>query len=188
MKISLRKAHALQKRIEETISNLPFTLSISIDEFDNIPEKIELQKNELLQSIQDKRDLLIVIGGIRDRVAIAGAAYYVSKNLAEIAVIDKLIKMYSDLAKVIPAKDSTETLQKRVEKSIEHRNAHPGAYEVGVYTTLLSQSDIDGFKQKVIELKKNKQNLQDKLLELNLTIEIDLLASEQEILKRFGLI
>ena len=85
MKISLRKAHALQKRIEETISNLPFTLSISIDEFDNIPEKIELQKNELLQSIQDKRDLLIAIGGIRDRVAIAGAAYYVSKNLAEIA-------------------------------------------------------------------------------------------------------
>ena len=55
-------------------------------------------------------------------------------------------------------------------------------------TSIFDESAIDGFKETLASLKKQKVSLQDSLLELNVSTEIEISDESEKLLARAGII
>jgi galactokinase/mevalonate kinase-like predicted kinase len=86
---------------------------------------------------------------------------------------------------------ATEVLSGKLDKIRNRKeDSRASLYGMGesVETSVLTNSDIDGFKTVVTLAKKAKQRLQDELLELNVRTTIELSTESERVLQAEGLI
>jgi len=189
MNITLRKASALQNSINELIKHTDFTTEVKLNEFQSPETLIEQANVAFNQALSRKESLYSALYEIRKAVSRANAQNSVDQILAEVAHLDKSIAMYSELAGKKPT-DSMEMLKGRLDKI---RNAKEDSYS-SLYgrhelaTGIFQAVDIEAFGRKLTELKRNKQQLQDRLLEINVRTEIQLDAMTEATLATTGLL
>lgn len=182
MKITLRKANAIQAAIVEAIERLPIETEIEINEFQNPEEEIRIAYDKFVQLSNTRSSLLDALYEIRKLVAKANAGpSRVSDLLADIARAEKDIRFFSYSDTIKPRLSETVLAGKLAK--LKEPDSRGGFGQPSIVTTrIVSEDDITCFKQTMQQSKKKKQKLQDLLLEANIRNEIELSKETEDTL------
>ena len=191
MNITLRKANAVQHSITEAIKNIKIDLTVEINEFQSVEDVITKANSVLVENDGRRQKLTMALYNIRALVGTANTASGIDTALAKAAFIDKRIGQLEELAKAteITALDVIKgKLDKiRNDKSESTRSRIYG-YSDTVTTGVLGLEQIAQAKAEVLSLKKQKQKINDEVLELNIKTEIPLTEDVVAVLQAEALI
>jgi uncharacterized protein YdcH (DUF465 family) len=189
MNITLRKANALQISINDAIKHIKINTSIDLNEFQDV--NLELQKSNDTLFINDARrqKLLLALYNIRGLVGTANTSSGIDLNLAKAAFIDKRIAQLDDIAR-LEAMTDIAVIAGKIEKIKNRKEDARSIYgsRDTVDTTVVTQAQIDQAKNEIKNLKKQKQKINDEVLELNIKTEIPLSDEVVDTLTAEGLI
>lgn len=189
MNISLRKASAIQNRILEAIREIKIETSIQLNEFQDAETMLNQASETLWENDQRRNLLLLSLYNIRGLVGAANSASGVDLALSKAAFIDKRIVQLSEFASLSPV-DSIDVINGRLAKikegdqSQRGRGWNPDTVETSVITSVR----LSKVKSEILYLKKEKQKLNDEILELNIKTEIPLADETVKVLTDEGLI
>ena len=177
MNITLRKANAVQNSINETVKNIKVELTIEINEFQNVEDTLSKANNELIANDGRRQNLTMALYNIRALVGTANAASGIDTALAKAAFIDKRIGQLEQLANGTEI-TSLEVIKGKLEKIKNDKGENSRrsiyGYSDTVSTGVLSKEQIAQAKTEILNLKKQKQKLNDEILEINIKTEIPL--------------
>jgi len=190
MNISLRKANAIQALINEAIRSIKIDTSIEINEFQNAQEELQKANNLLITNDARRQKLLLALYNIRGLVGTANSNAGIDLALAKAAFIDKRIAQLADLATATPVNDLTVVNGKldKIRNRKEESRASLYGRDDTVSTSVVGNEQIEQAKAEVSNLKKQKQKINDEVLELNIKTEIPLSADVVATLQAEGLI
>ena len=177
MNISLRKAAALQNRIQETLRTIELKSQINVDEFQNLAAVTAAANAEFIANDKRRTDLILALYNIRSLVGLANASSGISKDLATAAFVDKRIAQLSEVVGC-EAQEDLAIIQGRLDKiksqeALTQRSRLYGDIDT-VRVGVLTREQLAVFKQEVLDLKKEKQKINDRVLELNVSTQITL--------------
>ena len=176
MKITLRKANALQLAIGEAVKNISTETDVKINEFQDGEAEIARVAAELKTNLSRRARLMDAMYEIRKSVSVANSAAGVDIKLADVAQFEKQVQFYNGLAGKKVREDAVVVagqLKKLRESKDDSRRSIYG-YASTVDTSVLTTEDLRGFRTAAAEAKKAKQKLQDELLEINVRTEINI--------------
>jgi len=177
MNITLRKANAVQNSINDTIKGIKVDFTVELNEFQDVESAITKANAELVANDGRRQKLTMALYNIRALVGTANAASGINTALAKAAFIDKRIGQLEELAKATEI-TSLEVIKGKLEKikNDKGETSRRSTYGYGdtVSTSVLSKEQIAQAKAEVLNLKKQKQQLNDEVLELNIKTEIPL--------------
>lgn len=188
MNITLRKANAIQNSIQETVKSIKIETSISINEFQDPTTELQKANTQLFENDSRRQKLLLALYNIRGLVGQANAASGIDVNLAKAAFIDKRIGQLEALANSEAMTELGVIAGKLKKISEDKTERRIYGYNDSVTTTVLSQDQINQAKAEIKNLKKQKQQINDDVLELNIKTEIPLSEDVVATLTAEGLI
>lgn len=188
MKITLRKANAVQNSIQEAIKAVKLGLTVEINEFQDVDATLATAQAELAAATQRRDSLVTALYAVRAAVGVAKASAGIDQQLTEAALIDKRIGFAEETAKsaVMTALDVIKGKIKKLSEGEVKSRIY--GYSDTVSTTVVTAEAIEAAKKTVLELKKAKQKINDEVLELNIRTEIELDADTLAVLQAEGLI
>jgi hypothetical protein len=192
MKITLRKASALQNAIQEAVKNIDITVKVELNEFEDARIAMGKANDKLISADQRRTALTKVLYVVRAQVGTANAESGINERLAKAAYVDKRIGQLTVLIGSDAVQDSIAVIEGKLEKlkAPESANSRRSLYGYSdtVGTGVLSQAQVDAFKAEQLALKKDKQKLNDEVLELNVRTEIALSDETVAVLTSEGLV
>jgi hypothetical protein len=191
MNISLRKASALQNGIQDTIKGIKIETTLELNEFQDVVTELQKANDVLFTNDSRRQRLLLALYNIRGLVGTANAQSGIDLKLATAAFIDKRLAQLDELAKLSPV-TTLAVINGKLDKIKNHENENSRrsiyGYVDTVSTTVVSQDQIDQIKTEIQNLKKQKQKLNDEVLELNIKTEVPLSEDVVKTLQTEGLI
>jgi uncharacterized protein YdcH (DUF465 family) len=191
MNITLRKANAVQNSINDTVKNIRVDLTVEINEFQTVEDTLSKVNNELIANDGRRQNLTMALYNIRALVGTANAASGIDTALAKAAFIDKRIGQLEQLAngtEITPLEVIKGKLEKIKNDKGDNTRRSLYGYSDTVSTGILSKEQIAQAKTEILNLKKQKQKLNDEILELNIKTEIPLGDDTVATLQAEGLI
>lgn len=189
MNITLRKANAIQNSINDAIKNIKIDTVIELNEFQNTEQAISQANYELMSNDSRRQKLTMALYNIRALVGTANVNSGIDTDLAKAAFIDKRIIQLQELA---GAKEITEmtVINGKLEKirNLKDDTRRMFGYGDTVNTGVLSKAQIEQARAEILTLKKQKQKINDEILELNIKTEIPLTDDVLNILQSEGLL
>jgi uncharacterized protein YdcH (DUF465 family) len=191
MNLTLRKANAVQAGINDAIKSIKIETSLDLNEFQDVVAELQKANDALFTNDSRRQRLLLALYNIRGLVGTANAQSGIDLKLATAAFIEKRIGQLDELAKLTPVTDLA-VITGKLDKIKNHENENSRrslyGYVDTVSTTVVSQEQIDQVKAEIKNLKKQKQKLNDEVLELNIKTEIPLSDDVVTTLTEEGLI
>ena len=174
MKITLRKANAVQLSINEMIKGLSFDSSVQLNEFEPATAQIDAVRNTFETHRATRAKLVGALYEIRKAVARANADESINDMLAEVAMLEKEIQ-FNNIYATKSSRLSDAVIDGKLEKikNTSEESRMYGRYDT-IDTGIFTKEEVEEFKRTVADLKRQKQKLQDTLLELNVQTEITL--------------
>jgi hypothetical protein len=190
MNITLRKASALQNSIQETIRSIKIKTSVEINEFQNAEVEIQTAKAEMAKNDERRQRLLLALYNIRGLVGAANAQSGINLSLAKAAFIDKRVSQLEEVAGAdsMTALDVVTGKLEKIRNRKEDARASLYGRDDVVVTSIVSQDQIKQAKTEIQNLKKQKQKINDEVLELNIKTEVPLAEDVVATLTAEGLI
>jgi hypothetical protein len=173
MKLTLRKANAVQAAINEMIKSLDLSTSVTLNEFEGVEEQIQTVRDRFWTHTATRNKLVMALYEIRTKVAQANAEAGINDMLANVAYLEKEIGFYNMLASK-GAQTALRVLNGQIKKLSEVKEDGYGYSRRDVVTSIFSEEEVEDFRRRVADSKRQKQSLQDTLLELNVQTEIEL--------------
>lgn len=175
MNISLRKANAIQTSINESIRSIDIVTNIDINEFQNVAETLQAANNKLFENDARRQKLLLSLYNIRGLVGAANAQSGIDTKLATAAFVDKRVAQLEELSSNKPVTDLA-VLNGRLEKIRNRKDESRSIYgrDEVVSTSVISEDQLKQIRDEIKNLKKQKQKINDEVLELNIKTEIPL--------------
>lgn len=186
MKISLRKANALQGLINEQIAE-KFDGTVTISKYDTVETVIENGTVNLTATINKKFDLIGILFSIRKKVGTASSTAGISGLLTDLAENEKRSAFLKQLASTSAFALPVAQVKQILADITTQKDAY-GRAKDAVTMNLLSKEEVDSYKAFVSTLRKQKQVLSDKLLHLNVSTEIELDEKEVSVLKKYDIL
>ena len=191
MNITLRKANAVQNSINDTVKGIKMEFNIELNEFQDVEAAITKANSELVINDSRRQKLIMVLYNIRALIGTANAASGINTALAKAAFIDKRIgqlEQFTTASEMI----SLDVIKGKLEK-IKNDKGETGrsriyGYSDTVSTSILSKDQITQAKAEILNLKKQKQQINDEVLELNIKTEVPLNEDTVVTLQAEGLI
>ena len=176
MNITLRKANVIQNSINDTVKQIKVELSVELNEFLNVEEAITKANQTLIENDSRRQKLTMTLYNIRALVGTANTASGIDTALAKAAFIDKRIGQLEQLANAdeITDLDVIKGKLEKIKNFKDEARSRIYGYNDTVTTSVLSKEQIAQAKAEVLNLKKQKQKLNDEILELNIKTEIPL--------------
>lgn len=193
MEINLRKANAIQAEIKRVINSVEMKDTISVSEFcSDVTVEMLNGQDEYRAAVFKKQALTDALYNIRKSVAIANATAGVGVILGEIEMIDAKIKIYESVTGTKVRMLSLDEMEKRLEKirkaPAEQTASRYGYDRDSVGTGVVGKDFIDEMKNRIKKLRKEKQNLQDKLLSVNVNTLISVSETDAKVLEFEGIL
>jgi hypothetical protein len=190
MKITLRKANALQIAIGEAVKNIDINTDVKINEFQVGELEIARVAAEFHANVARRTQLINTMYAIRKAVSTANAGAGVDVKLADVAMLEKQVQFYNGLAgkKVRESAAVVEGQLNKLRESKDDSRRSIYGYASTVDTSVLSPEDIRSFRSQSAEARKAKQKLQDELLEINVRTEIEIAQDAVQFLTAEGLL
>jgi len=191
MNISLRKANTLQNSINDTVKGIDFETTVKINEFQDAEQEITRTAATFKTNLTRRDALTDALYEIRKSVSGANAQVGIDNRLADVAHLEKQILFYNGLASN-KVREDEKVVAGRLDKikndkgETSRRSIY--GYSDTVDTTIFTQADLKEFRGVVNSAKKQKQKLQDEILELNVQTTIQLTAATETILQAEGLL
>lgn len=184
MKISLRKANALQQSLNDAIGLINLKTSITVNEYTDPIEQMDIAREKLGDQIQIKLSMLNILYYIRTLVAEANNSSGLTKKLTECAKIDRQLEICNEIVSCKTA-EIPEVIRGNLAKMTSITD--PRYYNFNeVTTSLFTENDIINSHKDISDLKKQKQKLKDEILNLNIITEIELEKGAVEFLEKEG--
>ena len=191
MNITLRKANAVQNSINDTVKGIKIDFTVELNEFQDVEAAITKANSELVVNDSRRQKLTMALYNIRALVGTANAASGINTALAKAAFIDKRIgqlEQFTTASEMI----SLDVIKGKLEK-IKNDKGETGrrsiyGYGDTVSTSVLSREQIAQAKTEVLNLKKQKQQINDEVLELNIKTEVPLNEDTVATLQAEGLL
>lgn len=189
MKISLRKAHALQSEIESVISGLVMNSDATIDQFSgDIADTLNKARIEFLEKFDERNRLTTILYIIRSLVSEASNSVKINEYLSKVAATDRLIQYYNLVSLSKPNDFTVEKLTEKLAYVVEKSKTSTSYMPTDIRVNVFDKQQIDEFKIQLSELKKEKREYQDTLLELNMSTQIELSNQIVDVLKKHHLL
>jgi len=183
MKITLRKANAVQLSINAMIKSLSFDSIVQLNEFEPATAQIDAVRNTFETHRATRAKLVGALYEIRKAVARANADESINDMLAEVAMLEKEIQFNNTYA-TKAARLSDAVIEGKLSKLKDAKEdsyyGHSNTVDTGIFTT----EEVFDFKRTVAVLDRQKQKLRDTLLELNVQTEIELDEETARFLER----
>jgi len=176
MNISLRKANAVQNSINEAIKSIKIEKTIELNEFQDIGESLKKANTELINNDTKRQSLLLALYNIRGLVGAANAQCGIDMNLAKAAFIDKRIAQLEEISNAGAMTDLAVIAGKidKIKNLKDEARSRIYGYGDTVSTSVVTEDQISQAKAEIKNLKKQKQKINDEVLELNIKTEIPL--------------
>ncbi len=190
MNITLRKANAVQNSINEAIQAIKVETSVNLNEFQDPVETLQKANDTLFTNDARRQKLLLALYNIRGLVGTANASSGVDVNLAKAAFIDKRIKQLEEMNRATVLGDIavlTGKLDKIKSRPADARTSVYGYHDT-VESGVITPEQANQIKDEIKNLKKQKQKINDEVLELNIKTEIPLSEDTVAILTAEGLL
>jgi hypothetical protein len=190
MNISLRKASAIQNSINEAIRGIKIVKELKINEFQDVAVELQKANDTLFTADARRQKLLLALYNIRGLVSAGNAQSGIDMKLATAAFIDKRIAQLEELNAAEAMTDLTVIkgqLDKIKARPADGRSSLYG-YNDSVESSVVTQTQLDQIKTEIKNLKKQKQKINDEILELNIKTEIPLSEDVVKTLTDEGLI
>lgn len=193
MEINLRKANAVQAEIRRALSAVQVNDKVTVNEY-TVDAAVEVANaaTEFEAAIVRKAGLTNALFNIRRAVASANATAGVNTILTDVERIDALITLEQSVAGQKVGMSLVE-INARLEKfrnapTQDARSAIYGDRYNNVETSVVTEQAVVSAKQEVKNLRRQRQNLQDKLLALNINTNITLSEEDEAILREEGIV
>lgn len=174
MKFTLRKANALQTAIQDHIKTLRLVTEVSINEFQNSVSEITKARDTFMANHAAIAALSKVVYDVRAKIGRANVESGVSDLLTHAAYVDKRLSSLSGLVGCV-ATEAQEVIDGKLEKIRAAKGDTTRYYGADVVAVSIINDEImDTLKADQASLKKEKQTINDKVLELNIRTEIEL--------------
>jgi tmRNA-binding protein len=177
MNISLRKASAVQASINDAIKSIKVDVTIELNEFQNVEIELTKANNTLFANDARRQKLLLALYNIRALVGTANAQSGIDSKLATAAFVDKRVGQLEELSNAAAVTDLA-VINGKLEKikNSKDESARSRLYGISdtVSTSVVGQEQLDQIKAEIKNLKKQKQKLNDEILELNIKTEVPL--------------
>jgi hypothetical protein len=175
MNITLRKANAIQNSITEAIRGIEIKTTIDLNEFQDVTAELQAANNLLFANDTRRQRLLLSLYNIRGLVGAANAQSGIDTKLATAAFIDKRVAQLDELAGVKPVIDLA-VINGRLDKIRNRKEDTRSIYgrDETVSTSVISADQLTQIRAEIKNLKKQKQKINDEVLELNIKTEIPL--------------
>lgn len=189
MNISLRKANAIQNSVNEAIRGIDIVTVIDLNEFQDITTILQTANTQLFENDTRRQKLLLALYNIRGLVSAANAQCGIDTKLATAAFADKRIAQLQELASNKPVIDLT-VLKGKLDKIRNRKDEGHNLYgrEQTVNTSVISEEQLKQIRDEINNLKKQKQKINDEILELNIKTEIPLTEDVVNTLTKEGII
>lgn len=191
MKLTLRKANALQNTIQTSLNAVSIRNTVDINEFQDVDTQIEKANAELMANDVRRSDLLMSLYTIRSLVGQANAEVGITGRLTHAAFIDKRLAQLESLINAAGQLGDVDVIKGKLEKI----KARPADSRVSIYgrddevtTGVLKPAQVETIRDIIKDLRKQKQELNDSILELNIKTEIELSEEIGIILQREGIV
>lgn len=189
MKLTLRKANALQTSIQDYIKSVKVLSEISINEFQDAATEIAKARDEFYANYTSVQNLTKAMYDIRAKIGRANVESGVSDLLAQAAYVDKRLATLAGFV----AKDLTEA-QTVIDGKVAKLKAQPSetaryyGHNDKVEVSLINEDLMATMKAAQAALKKEKQAINDKVLELNIRTEIEIDSATVSLLQSVQLL
>lgn len=173
MNVTLRKANTIQVSINEALKGLEFAETVSINEFQDLNSVITDASVKFFDNVVRRQSLLDALYEIRRAVSGANYTAGIDSKLADVARLEKDIQFFGSYAKSKPREQEVvlngklEKIRNRKEEAYYGRNEE-------VSSSVFTDTNVENFRNSLAIAKKQKQKLQDELLEANVRTEIAL--------------
>lgn len=183
MKLTLRKANAVQAAINEQIKGLDLPYSVELNEFEDVRDQIDAVRDRFWSHNVTRGKLIGALYEIRRKVAEANAEAGINDMLADVAMLEKNIN-YNTMLAGKGAQTNLRVLNGRLKKQAEESSDRRIYGYDNIETSIFTEEEIENFRRTAAEYKREKQKLQDTLLELNVQTEIELDEETARFLER----
>lgn len=184
MKLSLRKASALQNAIQDHIKTIDIKTSVQLNEFQDAETMLLNARATVLANDVRRSELTRTIYDLRKLTGRANVESGVADLLTDAALVDKRLGHLTGLSETTVAEDLTVLTGKLTRLKEQEKTSRVYGYNDTVNTGVLAQEQIEMFKSQIRELKKEKQTINDKILELNVRTEITLTDDVVKLLQK----
>jgi hypothetical protein len=136
-----------------------------------------------------RSDLLMALYSIRATVGITNFNSGIGNRLSHLAYIDKRLAQLDALVQESAELVDLNIINGKLEKIRNRREEHRMyGYESAVTSGVLQKTQIESIRGIIRDLKKQKQKLNDEVLELNVRTEVELTDDIEAILVKEGIL
>lgn len=183
MKLSLRKANALQLEITQAIGEFQPSSCITLTEYSTLPDVVT-ESNTNLAKLGTTIELTNIVYDMRKKIAIANAAE-INSILTNIAHINKLISLEQIISSA-SARETDAVINAKIQRL---KTPSTDRYSiVSLNTPLFHQSHISKSISAIVAYRRIIVGLKDRLLELNISTQIELEDKQVKTLQKLGII
>lgn len=190
MNITLRKANTIQNSINELLKTITVIDTVNLNEFEEAEATMQSKTAEAQVAYQRQLLLVEALYDIRSNVAKVNNSSGITEILTQIARLDKLIVINQKMIDR-PVRMNAEVVKGKLDKIRNSKeDSHSRLYDRynEVSTGLNTEGDVVRYKEIVAAHKREKQRLQDIVLENNVRNEITLTSMTEQTLHNEGLI
>lgn len=187
MKLTLRKANAIQSVINDELKSLDLDTSITLNEFEGLTDQIGTARDNFFKNAAKRTNFTVALYEIRSEVAKANASVGINDMLSSVAYFEKQIGHYTRLASRGP-QTALRVLLGQIKKIADIKEDGYGHGRRDTITSIFTEEEIEQFIKNVSNFKREKQKLKDQLLELNIRTEIELSKGTAEFLVNAGIL
>ena len=171
MKLTLRKANAVQANINEALKSLQLETQVTLNEFEEVVSQIGAVRERFFTNNKARKELVFALYEIRSKVAQANAEAGINDMLANVAYLEKEISHNNSMA-AKGEQTSLKVLNGQVLKNVGSKDDPYGYSRRDAVTSIFTKEEIAEFRKVASDSKRTKQRLQDELLALNIKTEI----------------
>ena len=192
MKVTLRKASALQAAVSNLIDEVRPVPCVSIEDENTVTEEVAEANEQFVGDVRRLRAMIDVKYSMRTKIAHANFTSGVSDLLTQERSQSALMGELEYVASRVDNRYYTnEQINAKFEKHEKKAALSGSSYMsrgITVTTDLITKEEVEDLRKEVLALKRARQDTNDKVLELNVSTYIVLSDDEVKLLSDEGLI
>ena len=192
MKITLRKASALQAAVSNLISETYARPVFSVDDESLLAEEVPQAREDYEANLRRLRSLIEVKYSLRKVIGDTNLSSGVTSLLTQEREIAELMSELESIVDRVNGRCFTvEQIQAKFDKHNQRVALAGSSYmgrSISVDTDLISKREVDELRKEILSLKRQRQTVNDRVLEINVSTYVTLTDAEEKILMDEGLI
>ena len=192
MKVTLRKASALQAAVSNLIGEIYARPVVSVDDESVLAEDVAQAREDYETNLRRLRSLIEVKYSLRKAIGDMNLGSGVTSLLTQEREIAELMGELEDVVERTNGRCFTvEQMQAKFDKHNQRVALAGSSYmgrSISVDSDLISKEEVAELRKEILSLKRQRQTVNDRVLEINVSTHVTLTDAEETILMDEGLI